>query len=290
MKNHFRSLECPECHRHHDPLLKQCPGCGRECEPIPGFEHQLGVSWPLQIVSFLVGLAGFQIIGTIVAVVLIVAYEMENPGSNPAEFLEGPYATVVTMIVSYGVIAAILCLVFGLSHYLKPLFRSFANWKPIVAGVIGFGLLYGITIGYSYAVDAILVAAGFGELNVNANEAGVRAMMTSYPVLSGIIIILLAPFTEEVAYRVGLFGFLGRLGKPLAYILAAFIFGAVHFNLPDWNDPASIAAEFLNLPSYVGAGAALCFLYDRFGFASSFTAHSLNNALSFILTLVETKA
>ncbi len=114
-------------------------------------------------------------------------------------------------------------------------------------------------------------------------------MVKAVPVFSFIVFGLIGPFCEEVTYRVGLFGFLGRFNKVVAYLGTALIFGFIHFGWSAiWSPayPGHLVVELINLPPYIGAGAAFCFLYDRWGFGAAFLAHATNNVFSVITSMI----
>ena len=108
----------------------------------------------------------------------------------------------------------------------------------------------------------------------------------------GIYEALVREIGEEMGYRVGLFGFCSRLGKFAAYAISGVVFGLAHFDIEALTagDSARLIVEFANLPSYIGAGLFLGFIYDRFGLAASYTAHTLNNVVSLITTLAGPQA
>ena len=43
--------------------------------------------------------------------------------------------------------------------------------------------------------------------------------------------VILAPFAEEMTYRIGLFSALKRVNLILAFIVTALVFGLIHFDL-----------------------------------------------------------
>ena len=290
MKTYFRNRVCPECRHGHDPILSACPNCGKENPEGKQFAHLLPFGAPTQIVFLVVCLFGLQILGLIASLIAMGVYGGMHPGATPeefSEFLSGPIANFAVTGSVYVLIAGIMLLIVGLQKRFKPMLSSFAGWKPYVAGLVGFVACFLINWLYSAGASAIMEAAGLGEIGVNENETIVRSVARAVPVGSIIVLGLVGPFCEEMAYRVGMFGFLRRLGKPLAYVLSAIVFGFIHFG---WNalvsgDPALIVNEFVNIPIYIGSGAALCFLYDRFGFAASYTCHVLNNVVSLLLTM-----
>lgn len=296
MKTYFRSRQCPECGAYHDPTLNACPRCGhqdKEARDYYAFAHQVHDSYIWQILYFVIGFAGLQIFGAIVGIIAQAVFMANHPGASEAEivqYLSGVEINFTASAVTYALIFGIYFLIFALRKRFKETFHSFTQGKAYLAGVIGAVAILGATIVYNNIVNQIFLAAGMGEIGVNNNETSIRAMVKSFPVWSLLIFGLVGPFCEEMAYRVGIFSFFCRLGKPLGYIASALIFGAIHFNWNAMFTPAlqsSLPIEFANLPSYIGSGLALAFLYDRFGLSASYTAHALNNLVSLTLTLAQ---
>ena len=65
MKNYFSYLKCEECGKRYDPTSPECPNCKRESplEEKALFEHDVHVGWIKNLLLFLVGFAGFQVLG-----------------------------------------------------------------------------------------------------------------------------------------------------------------------------------------------------------------------------------
>lgn len=290
MQTYFRKVQCPSCKEYHDPILGKCPHCGHQEGRKNPFEHYLPFGYPSQLVFFLLCWVGFQIFGAFAGIIAGIVYGAVHPEATRADliaYLSGAEANILLSGIGYGLLFAAICLIVCLQHRIIPLLKSFKGWKPYVAGFIGFAVIFGGTWLYSLMVNGIFVAAGWGEIGVNENELLIRQMTTSYPVACFIVVGLLGPIVEEFGYRVGLFGFLSRLGKPIAYIVGAVIFGFIHFGWDAFfsGDARTIVIELVNIPTYVGSGAILCLLYDRFGFGASTFAHILNNMTSLILTV-----
>ena len=109
-------------------------------------------------------------------------------------------------------------------------------------------------------------------------------MVKTYPLLSVLILGFLGPAVEEFTYRVGLFSFLTRVHKALAYAVTIVIFGLIHFDFTATG--ANMVNELIHLPIYMFSGAALCVLYDFMGLSASLSAHVTNNLLSIIPTIL----
>lgn len=296
MKTYFRKEECPHCHGFHDATEMVCPQCGAS-DPsrrdFHAFENQVREPYGWQLGFFLIQLVGFQALGILIDVIMEVIYISGNPGVTTEDILAyfaQPTISFALTAISYLLVAGIFFLIFGVRRRLPRLFESFKNYKSVLAGVIGAVAIVGFQIVYNLIVGLIFQAAGYQPPTINNNEATIRQMCVALPVGCMIVFGIVGPFTEEIGYRVGLFGFGARLGKAMAYVLSAVIFGFIHFNWPALWTPelqGTLPNELANMPAYIGSGLALAFLYDRFGFAASLTAHTINNVYSIASTIIQ---
>ena len=118
---------------------------------------------------------------------------------------------------------------------------------------------------------------------VNENELQSRAIIDTYPILSILVLGIIGPICEELTYRLGMFSLIGRINRVLAYIITSLVFALMHMN---FSSNANIVVELLNLPSYIFAGVAFCFAYDKFSLPCSLTAHTLNNLFAVIFQII----
>jgi hypothetical protein len=95
-------------------------------------------------------------------------------------------------------------------------------------------------------------------------------------IAAGALIIVAAPFSEEVFFRGFIFGgFRRRLPFPIAALISATIFGLFHYTGPD-----SIGV----VPQLAFLGFALAWLYEETGsIYPTIAVHAVNNALAFAL-------
>ena len=95
-------------------------------------------------------------------------------------------------------------------------------------------------------------------------------------ILIGVLIIGVAPISEEIFFRGFLFGGLRR-GLPfvLAALVSALIFGAFHY-----TGESSLTV----LPQLAVLGLALAWIYERTGsIYPTIAVHAINNALAFVI-------
>ena len=289
MPFHFSKKTCANCHHGYDPVEMSCPNCGQENDEkrfAIGHLHQIHTHPGRQIAFFLIGLVGLSVasltISTIVSFALGIIYAGDPVGLDTA--LESTWAALLMNSLAY--VATSIALFFVSRPCWKQIARGFKSWIPYVAALVAVILMFGIELFYNNLVaDPIMRGLGITP-SANANQQSIAAMVSAYPFICVIVFGILGPAVEEMTYRVGLFSFLGRVNKPVAYLLGMLIFGAIHFSWTSFTDPTKLAVELINLPPYIGAGALLCFVYDRFGLSASFMAHSTYNILGVILMVI----
>lgn len=296
MKTYFAKKECPNCHHKIDPAYLECPCCGHQ-EEDPAIVRNFGLQLPTpfwkQIIFFLLGLAGFQLLGIICSLIgetIVIANHPEASKEELLELLKAPDFSLGVNCSAYLIMAVAFGLILWKSW--PKLLKSFKGWKPYVSAFVGAFAIYALEIMWNMIANAIFTAAGITP-QTNANQSGIATMTLLSPVLCLFVFGLVGPFCEELTYRAGLFSFLSRLGKPLAYTLTGIIFGLIHFGWSSLWSPAfagQAIVEIVNLPPYIMAGIAFSILYDKFGFASSYLAHALNNVVSLLLIIATKNA
>lgn len=276
-------IECQYCKKEYDHLLTECPHCGvkRNESDVSDVKNLFVVSYIKQIILALLGSLGFIGISTLVSLiaVLITGVNAASPDNEKIMVIAS------TNFISYGIL--FLGLVGTINKDIVRCFPSFKKGIAYGAAVLGvlallaFELIYGI----------ILKVAGYNNSG-NANQNGLESIIKIYPILSIVIFGIAGPICEELTYRVGLFSFFKRFNKWLPYVITILVFALIHFDfeaLFDFGNPnyaANVANEFINLPAYLFAGAVFSFLYDKFGFAASVTAHIGNNLYSILLSII----
>lgn len=231
-----------------------------------------------QILFFVIGLIGLSLLGFVIS--LIVQLASRRGIASDYDYQVFITSTTADMIVNgstYLIIAVIFLIL--MKDDTNEFFKSFKDWKPYVAAAIGFSAILTFNLFY----NIILTATG-AVVTDNANEASLNSIITDFPFLSILIFGLIGPVVEELTYRVGLFSLLKRVHISLAYIATIIVFTFIHFDFGTNN----IANELLNVPFYMFAAATFCFLYHKFGLASSACAHVTNNLLSVGTAIIAT--
>ncbi len=206
------------------------------------------------------GIGGLNIIAIIISVALM--------------FLPENQANSLTNIITYSVL---FCAMFGIIIFDLPKFvYQFKDYRRYL-----YGLLFGLAvIGFDVCYSNIINL--FYTFHVSENEETIRGVITLYPALSIIVIGILGPICEELAYRVGLFGLIKKWSVVGAFFASTILFGLAHFTFS-----GNILDELVNLPIYLFSGFIFTFAYYKYGFIGSMSAHILNNLISVIVTVAE---
>lgn len=267
---HKEKVECKKCHLTIDAYLKRCPHCYEKRNPdvlAPRFSNMLFLTDYKEFLLFIIGTVGFLLIGIFV-----------NLGVKNFPLQENLKTTLDNFITYIIVISLLACV---LSYDVKEIFNSFKNSikhrLPIILALGGLALI----VGFSYAYSAILNACGV-TFTDNANQTQLVDMVKSWPGFAFFFIVLFAPISEELTYRVGLFSIARKRNRYLAYALSILIFALAHFN---FGDPASYVNECLNLPLYIVPAFTLTIVYEYGGASAAMYTHILNNLISFIVVL-----
>ncbi|MCR5491321.1 MAG: CPBP family intramembrane metalloprotease [Bacilli bacterium] len=290
MKHYFGKRRCPDCAFEYDKTYSACPHCGRRNEDRGAlfFDNMVHVH-PFKQLGFLIcSLIGLFIFVQICGTVAGAVFAAGHPEATQEELVaylssaEGLFFTdVPAYLLLFAAMGAIL-----FSDW-KQIFKSFTKWKSYIYGVLGFMVVIAFSMLYSISVSGIYAALGRELPGTNENQSLLNLMIVYNPVVSLIVFGFIGPFTEELGYRVGLFGLASRFGKVLGYVITTVVFAFIHFDFGSFADPAALEVELINLPSYLFSGFAFSFLYAKAGFSASYTAHALNNVMSVVVNYFE---
>lgn len=240
---------------------------------------QFDISFTKGIILFLVGFAGLQIVAIILSLIASAMFDIsELQVSNPEKIL------VINGYIncfSYAIILVTLFAIIGFAN-LKFIYKHEQLLNKISKGIgYGFGLLL---ISYIWGIISSFISP---EVTTNENESSIRTIISALPVAAFLFVVVFAPITEEITYRLGIFHNIKKKNKYLAYIATALIFGAIHVSWESFSEMSKpeIINELLNFPSYILSGAYLCYVYDKEdNLIPSTIAHMTNNGIAFLLT------
>ena len=260
-----KRVTCSECGNSYDRLLLRCPFCHRGNDERPNTRVTY-LPFPHQLSLFLVGLIGLNVLAVIFSIIFSVTIKDNDP-----------YRYLVINSLTYASLFVVdFCIVL---KYYNEFFEPFKKGRTYIAGLIGFGVVYGGSVLISFIMSLLVPSAGTGE-----NQSIAELMILNNPVLCLFVLGLIGPFVEECAYRIGLFSICKRASRILAYALTIIVFAVIHVDFFSSN----IVNELVALPDYLFAAAIFCLLYDFEGFGAVFIAHALNNILSVILIVTTT--
>lgn len=260
----FSRRVCPECGHSYDDRLSCCPVCKRDNEIRPK-DNLLYLPISHELALFLIGLIGLNAISIIVSLFFV----------NMAKEDE---VLAVLLINSISYLIILLIDIILLRKYFRDFLSYFKKWQSYAFGLLGGIILIVSSFTISYIMEMLIPSASTG-----GNQSTIISMVNTNPIASIIVLAFIGPFTEELAYRVGLYTLLARKSKILAYIVTALIFAAIHIDFFSNNFINELAA----LPDYLIAGLLFCLIYDLKGFGASFIAHMANNLFAVILIIIQ---
>lgn len=113
----------------------------------------------------------------------------------------------------------------------------------------------------------------------NPNDLAIAGKLAESPRIMAVIVVLLAPFVEEVLFRGYLFGNIREVSRPAAYLISSLAFGLVHV----WQFAAAERNPLylLSILQYLIPGLVLAWTYERSGTLwGSVILHSIINGIS----------
>lgn len=270
---------CNYCNETYDSFLEKCPHCEEiNSDPVVKKETKTAIyPWWKQLLFFFTGWLGFNIIGD--ALIFVLALFGLNTSANIN------YTAYILLITT---------MTFIIWTDFHPLFKSFKSWKPFVFGILGYIAILIFDTGYGIFSSTIMSLINI-EKTINTNEAAVRSVVATYPLMSLLVFGVVGPICEELTYRVGCFGFLRRVNIVVAYIVSTILFALIHFQEKaitnfitnqSGENLYNLINEIINLPSYLFAGAVFAFLYHKWGFAASMTCHITNNSIQIVPSVI----
>ena len=269
----FKRTNCPNCNSRFDEMLDYCPFCGIRNEEHSDFKRRHPMTflpWYLELVLALTGLIGFSLLNIIFSLLLRSTYQ-DDAG----------YGLMLINTLSYlAFFLIIFVIIFTRSGYRRDILSKFKIPTAYMWAGIGFAAL--LAFSYTYG---IIIQVFFPDIGEGGNQSAVVDMVTRYPLISILIVGIIGPICEEVAYRVGLFTLLRRVHPSVAYIGTALIFGFIHFDFTSTD----LVTEIVYLQEYMFAGLCFSFVYEKKGFAASTLAHISNNMLSIVMIVLQSQ-
>lgn len=218
---------------------------------------------------------GEQIAGTVFFVIYLVVLPFAaGPLFRLAgRLLDVTISAALQNVIYYYVLFAVTVLIFH-----KFLARTCRNLADNLGGacrmlLVGLVALYGLNE-LAYRLTNLIITN-----RTNLNDTAISAQMDSAPYMTLLIVVLLAPFVEEVLFRGLVFGNLKGKSRPVAYVVSCALFALLHV----WQFAVvhQDVTYFLLMLQYLVPGVVLAWAYDRSGTLwTSIALHALANALS----------
>ena len=258
---------CPNCDTYHDATLQECPNCHKSNELYANRDVSTNIVFlhPLAQVGLFIG--GFAYAGMLVCGIIWSLFF----GGVDNELLRKTLVVFFSYILMFGGLLTIP-LVTRRETFLKKFTRP-ADYA-FGAAYAGFVVLAGMVIG--------MIVSIFHGNETNSNQTAADTMINVYPLIAGFMLILFGPVCEEMTYRVGLYSFLRRINKYLAFAVTCVVFTLIHIDF----DATDIVTELWSIPSYLVCGFILTLAYEHRGPACSITAHMLYNLTAFLAILM----
>lgn len=277
----------------------------RKARAFPDSALNAAIPLWMKWIFFLLGWVGFQLLSIVVQMVCLPLYVKLGKGMFNA----------LMMLLVYGLLVLFFAIFFIVDEKMrKALIDDFKDFRAILFGIGIFALIL-VLENFISRIYTLAFPTIYGS---NANQQGLQSDVMASPVMLFFPIVLFAPFTEEMTYRLGLLDATGEKKRWVGILVSAIIFGLIHFSFDSVfqfvrydqlvKEGASslikvnganpvfytklevrnmMINEFLNLPVYMLAGALMGLGYCRTGkISTSITAHVCNNLLSFLAMVI----
>lgn len=159
-----------------------------------------------------------------------------------------------------------------------PIKRLFPSWKSVKFSGSTI-VMYTVAMVVLGSLANLLLMS-LGVEGDSENQEIVSTMVSGFPLLMGLAVVVLAPIVEEILFRYFIFGFFRRYNRWIAYLISSVAFGAIHI-LGD------IANNWMFLLPYSLMGLVLAVSYDatkRIGYP--ILIHAANNGFSYAMMIM----
>ena len=163
------------------------------------------------------------------------------------------------------VTASFLCYAVGFVYMLiflgKFLRRDFDPLcdRPLRCLILVVGSYMGMLFFNTLATLIISLVEGGMEFVANQNNMAVEELAGTGRGLTAAMAVFLAPVTEELIFRAGIFGMIRKKSRIAAYIVSILAFSAYHV----WSYAITDVRYLLYIIDYIPASFFLCLCYER---------------------------
>ena len=219
--------------------------------------------------------AGEQVAGSIyfVLYLLVLPFAVGPFFRLVGGLLGTTISTTVQNLVYYYILLAVTLVIFH--RFLARTSRHLVDNLTSACKALGLGLvaLYGLNELAFRLLNLVL------STRTNLNDVPISAQIEAVPRVTTLMIVLLAPFVEEVLFRGLVFGNLKPKSRLLAYAVSCGLFALLHV----WQFAVvrQDVTYFLVMLQYLIPGAVLAWAYERSGTLwTSVALHAAANALA----------
>ena len=219
---------------------------------------------------------GEQIAGTVFFMIylLVLPFAADPLFRLAGKLLGITFSRTLESVVTYYLLFAVSILIFH--RYLARTSTSLAERLGEAGTSLGLGLVA------FYGLNELVFRVGglFTESRVHLNDYPISAQIQGPPHMTLLIVLLLlAPFVEEVLFRGLVFGNLRSKSRVGAYAASCLLFALLHV----WQFAVAgqDGASFLLMLQYLVPGVVLAWVYERSGTLwTAIALHAGVNALS----------
>lgn len=247
------------------------------------------------IILFLVGFLGIEVISFLVNLILIYTPIWEVTEEGVSSVSNTFYVNFFTYIIITPIMVWLLWY-FDKDGFKRNL-KNFGDGHIWLSGLIFFFILSIASYAYNYLEYYIELALNI-TTSTNGNQSTIQALLLAFPIPMLFETCILAPITEEIAYRQGLFECIRRKSRFWAYFAVCFVFGLIHvsssllsFIGQSGITSSMIWSEILAFPTYAIGGGVLARCYEKNNSVSaSIITHMIVNFVSCISIFITVSA
>ena len=218
---------------------------------------------------------GEQIAGTVFFVIylLVLPFAAEPLLGLVERLFAARFTAAQESMLYYGILSVVTLVIFHkyLGRTTRLLFDRLGEAaRTVLLGLVG---LYGLNE-LCWRTSNLIVTN-----RTNLNDSTISAQIQDLPQATFLILVVLAPFVEEVLFRGLVFGNLKTKYRVAAYVVSCLLFAALHV----WQFAVvnQDMTYFLLMVQYLVPGLVLAWVYERSGTLwSSIGLHMAVNALA----------
>ena len=178
---------------------------------------------------------------------------------------------------AYQILLIVLIMVY-LKDFLVDSWKRFIS-VGIKKNVKSIFLSFLVYIGI-YLVTQILLFVGSADIGISQNQSSVKTYISAYPILTALLSIVVAVFTEECIYRGIIFHTIRKYSKVGAILGSGLMFGLIHVLTTIAKGNVGIGQILYLILSYSIGGIYLGAVQERYkNIWYSFFVHALWNTL-----------